>query len=254
MVCLVLVHQTPTLPAALAELSPWLDWDVEPIADVRGRLASQQHRRVIKTHTPLDGIPLDERVTYIVVGRHPLDVAVSLYHHSQNIDRERQAELSGNPAATATVRPVEEWLDEWIDDPSDPSESLDTVAGNVHHVADAWARRDGNVVLLHYDDLRRDLPGQMRALADRLEISVREAEFRVLVDACGFTSMKDRAEVTAPGRLGVLKDPGAFFRGGRTGDGRRTCTPAQIARYESRVDKLALTEVLWWLHHEEGQP
>ena len=45
--------------------------------EVYARLDAQDHRRVIKTHTPLDGIPLDARATYVVVARHPLDMAVS---------------------------------------------------------------------------------------------------------------------------------------------------------------------------------
>ena len=53
------------------------------------RLAEQPHRRFIKTHTPLDGIPLDPQVTYIVTARHPLDTFVSLRHHLDNIDGAR---------------------------------------------------------------------------------------------------------------------------------------------------------------------
>ena len=49
--------------------------------------------------------------TYIVVGRHPLDMAVSLYHHSDNIDRRRMAELTGQPEAVRPPRPpLHEWL------------------------------------------------------------------------------------------------------------------------------------------------
>ena len=69
MICALLVFQTSDLPAPLADLSPWLDWLGEPRAEVYARLAAQEHRRFIKTHTPLDGIPLDSRATYIVVGR-----------------------------------------------------------------------------------------------------------------------------------------------------------------------------------------
>ncbi len=65
--------------------------------DLFADLASQRHRRFIKTHTPLDGLPDDGQVAYIVVARHPLDAAVSLYHQSHGMNRQRIAELTGNP-------------------------------------------------------------------------------------------------------------------------------------------------------------
>src|SRR5262245_55463613 len=85
MICALLVFQTPDLPAPLVELSPWLDMLVEPRDDVVARLEAQRHRRFIKTHTPLDGVPIDDRATYIVVARHPLDMAISRYYHGDNI-------------------------------------------------------------------------------------------------------------------------------------------------------------------------
>lgn len=83
MICALLIFQTPELPAPLGVLSPWLDFLITPKKELYERLAAQDHRRFIKTHTPLDGIPIDDRVTYIVVARHPLDMAVSLYHQGQ---------------------------------------------------------------------------------------------------------------------------------------------------------------------------
>lgn len=97
MICALLIFQTPSLPAPLSELSPWLDWLTLPRTELLARLGAQKHRRFIKTHTPLDGIPLDQRVTYIVVARHPLDMAVSLYHHYGNLDVARIRELAGQP-------------------------------------------------------------------------------------------------------------------------------------------------------------
>ncbi len=97
MICALLIFGTPELPAPLAELSPWLDHLIEPQDAVYARLAGQQHRRFIKTHTPLDGIPLDPRASYIVTARHPLDMFVSLYHQADNIDRTRLRELTGRP-------------------------------------------------------------------------------------------------------------------------------------------------------------
>ena len=103
MMC-ALLSQTPQLPSKLSTLSPWLDWLVNPRDYVMyAHLSAQAHRRFIKTHTPLDGLPCDEQVTYIVVARHPLDMAVSLYHQGDNLNRQRLRELTGQPAATSIV-------------------------------------------------------------------------------------------------------------------------------------------------------
>lgn len=53
----------------------------------------------------LDGIRLDPRATYIVVARHPLDMAVSLYHHRHNIDRRRLRSLTGHTEPDRTDTP-----------------------------------------------------------------------------------------------------------------------------------------------------
>ena len=97
MICALLIFRTAELPAPLSELSPWLDHLITPREEVLAVLAAQRHRRFIKTHTPLDGIPLDPRARYIVTGRHPLDTAVSLYHQGDNLDRARIAALTGAP-------------------------------------------------------------------------------------------------------------------------------------------------------------
>ena len=89
MICALLVFRTPDLPAPLGELSPWVDMLTVCTDVLRVKLEAQQHRRILKTHTPLDGLPLDPEVSYVVVARHPLDAAVSLYHEGRNIDRAR---------------------------------------------------------------------------------------------------------------------------------------------------------------------
>src|SRR5580704_5066557 len=115
----LLIFQNPEFPAPIAQLSPWLDHLVAPRDEVFARLAAQQHRRFIKTHTPLDGVPGDPRATYIVTGRHPLDSAVSLYHQGDNIDRSRMRALTGQPEPDESGdpppgRPLHEWLLRWI--------------------------------------------------------------------------------------------------------------------------------------------
>ena len=85
MICALLIFQTPDLPAPLWQLSPWLDTPDVPPEHVDAQLAAQRHRRFIKTHTPLSGIPSHARVTYVVTARHPLDGFVSMVHQDRLI-------------------------------------------------------------------------------------------------------------------------------------------------------------------------
>ncbi len=251
MICALLVLRTPDLPAPLSVLSPWLDWLVEPPEQVYQRLAAQHHRRFIKTHTPLDGVPAEPRVHYIVVARHPLDMAVSLHHQGANLDRARLAELTGQPAAPEPDRPrpsVEEALVRWIDADPDPRAELDSLPGVMWHLGDAWARRhQPNVHLVHYDDLTADLNGQMYRLAELLGLDPPGPD---LVEAATFDRMRDRADRLAPDPAGVFKDRRAFFRTGRSGQGSALLDDATRARYRARAAALAPPDLLAWLHRD----
>jgi aryl sulfotransferase len=255
MICAVLVLGTPELPDTLTRLSPWLDWLVRSRHDVLADLAAQDHRRFIKTHTPLDGVPRDDRATYIVVARHPLDMAVSLYHHSDNINRERLRQLTGQPgpAVPRPPRPpLHDWVLSWITWEGEPQQNLDTLPGVMWHMRDAWVRRsEPNVVLVHYADLSRDLEGQMRRLATRLGISIDDDRWPELVRAATFDQMRQDSDSLAPDHLGVLTDRAKFFRQGTSGAGRALLTEDELTRYAGRVAALGPPDMLDWLHHGE---
>ncbi len=255
MICALLVFQTPDLPAPLTELSPWLDWKIRPLDEVVVHLEAQRHRRFIKSHTPLDGLPLDDRATYIVVARDPRDMYVSLYHQSDNIDRDVVRRLLGRepPAESAAPRvrlDVHEALLAWIDRDSSPQEEMDSIRGVMWHLADAWRRRnDHNVVLVHYSDLLADLEAQMRGLAHVLDIDVEEQTWPSLVEAATFEQMRVRADRLVPsGGVGVLKDVNAFFRRGTAGAGRDLLSADETAHYEQRVAALGPPDLNAWLH------
>jgi hypothetical protein len=250
-ILLLLIHGAPPWPAPLGDLSPWLDHLVEPRDAVMDRLAAQHHRRVIKTHTPLDGLPLDPRATYIVVARHPLDAAVSLWHQGNNIDRERLQDLTGTPAPVgeAPRPPLREWLSAWIDRAADPVAAMDSLDGVMHHISDAWSRRHhANVVLVHFDDLRADLLGQMRQLAHRLGLAEAEQVPVELTAEASFDTMRDGAAELAPNTQGILRDPSAFFRQGGSGTGVIELNRSDLNRYHERVTALAPPALLSWLH------
>ena len=104
------------------------------------------------------------------------------------------------------------------------------------------------MLLVHYDDLVTDLDGQMRRIADWLNINVPDDVWPTLVQAATFTAMRQRADVLAPNPVGVLKDDRAFFRQGRSGTGPDLLTPDELARYHERVAQIVPPDLLTWLH------
>ena len=58
MICALLIFQRTTFDRSLDLISPCLDMQTRDIGDVIADLEAQQHRRFIKTHTPLDGLPV----------------------------------------------------------------------------------------------------------------------------------------------------------------------------------------------------
>jgi hypothetical protein len=256
-ICALLIFQTPELPAPLGQLSPWLDHLITPVDEVYARLAAQDHRRFIKTHTPLDGIPIDPRATYIVTARHPLDMVVSMIHQGENIDRARVRQLTGQPEPAEPPpppRPLRERVLRWIDRDSDPRDDMDGLPGLMWHLSDAWARREEpNVLLVHYENLSADRGGQMHWLADRLGIVVPVATWPDLVSAASFESMRARAdEMISVGS--ILKSSAAFFRRGTSGAGAELLTEQELAHYHQRVAQLAPPDLLAWLHSPAQHP
>jgi hypothetical protein len=264
MICALLVLQEPELPRPLDMLSPWIDMVTRARTEVFADLAAQTHRRFIKTHTPLDGIPNDPTVTYICVARDPRDVALSMDHHIDNMDigafleaRERAAAIDGielGPLQPPPPRPDDErdrfW--QWVEDETPSTRSGSTLRFTIEHMQTFRdAADDLDVVRLHYDDLKADLEGQMRALAAHLGIEVDEDRWPRLVEAATFDSMRSKADTTVPG--GAREhwiDPVAFFSSGTSGQWRDVLDDADLARYAARVRSLAPDDLVEWMHRQ----
>jgi hypothetical protein len=253
--CLLLIHGAP-LPAPVGELSLWVDQELKSIDDVRAFYDAQPHRRVLKTHTPMDGIPWRDDVTYVGVGRDPRDVALSFKDHSQNMDlaaarRARDAagaeplpQAGGGPALAASVAG-------WIADDAPVEQFRSSLVLTVEHLSQLWELREKpNVVLFHYADMRADLPGTVRRLAEALGIAVDDDAIARIADAATFESMQADADRTAPNTsLGLWRDNKRFFAEGRVGAWRDAFTPEDLTAYEQRLRELGVDDDLRaWLH------
>jgi len=280
MICALLIFQSKALPGRLDDLSPWLDSKSESLGRVVAALEAQEHRRFIKTHTPLDGLPFDERVTYLCVGRDPRDVAVSAYNHRQNMNLptvlaavEATGGLEDFPeyrAGRAPSRPddLTEQFWAWVE--AEPGPEREHMVGPpsanwsgslvalLDHLGTFWEQRHrGNVVLLHYSDLQDDLERQMRHVASVLGIDVEKGLWPELVTAARFENMKARADELAPEIHveGIWMDTARFFNKGSSGQWRQIMSTAEDQRrYQARVNELGNPELLAWAHRGPPVP
>jgi hypothetical protein len=258
MLCALLIFDGPAFPAPLDEVSPWLDMCNCPLSEVTAALAAQSHRRFIKTHTPLDGLPLHADVTYLVVGRDPRDVAISREHHAANLDfahfLELRAAAVGNedlaelpPRRVPSEDPVERFRT-FVADETDGGQT--TLASVLRHLDTGWQRRrDANVALFHYADLTADLPGELLRLAGVLGIPCSVERARELAAEASLARMRERSADVAPNAShGIWKDVRAFFRSGGSGEWRDRLSAADLAAYEARVAHLVAPDLAAWAH------
>lgn len=256
----LLVFDRPDLPDQLGRISPWVDARFTPLEEITARLDRQTHRRFMKTHTPLDGLPYDDRVTYIVVGRDPRDASVSKDHHAANMAPvldQRLAEAHGQEVedgAEGRALPVDRAASFRASLGMVQSEHHDDrLYEIVQHLREAWIRRDRpNVVLLHYADLTADLPGQLARLADELGVTVSRNRIHELSQHATLAAMRSRAADYAPeADWSLWKDSAAFFRSGRSGEWRDWVDEEFDRLYAARVAELTGgdDEFARWLHH-----
>lgn len=265
MICALLIFQTPELDQPLSVHSPWLDMQSRARREVVADLDAQTHRRFIKTHTPLEGLPMHPTVTYLCVGRDPRDVALSMDNHIDNIDtaafaleRARGAAIDGIELPPLVERPPppadpRERFWQWVDNDAPPQEVGSSLFRTLHHLESFWdAPRDLNVVMVHYDDLKSDLDGQMRGLAERLGIAPPAQDWDTLVEAATFERMRATAAMTVPRNAdgSHWHDDERFFHRGTSGQWRDLLDEDDLRRYRSRVADLVSPDLAAWAHHE----
>jgi hypothetical protein len=263
MLVALLVFNGSEFPDGLGVISPWLENEFTPLDEICQRLAAQQHRRFIKTHTPLDGFDLDDRVHYVIVGRDPRDVFLSMQEHDDNLDFERmmpilmrnvgQEELERRLAA----EPQCETFADAIELPAGDNPTAVQPAHVIGHLHGGWQRRDQpNVTLLHYADLKADLPHELTRLAAALGFDYSTPRIGELAAFADFANMRKHAEELTPeAHHGAWKSEADFFRTARLGAWAEAFDRDVLLRYQKRVtDLVSDEEFLAWAHrgHQGG--
>jgi aryl sulfotransferase len=232
----------------VADMSPWLDLRVPPNEVKLAALEAQTHRRFIKTHLPVDALVYSPRARYLYLARDGRDVVWSLYHHHANANALWYQALNDTPGRVGPPidkppDPVRQYFLDWLDRDGHPFWPF------WENVASWWAIRDlPNLLLLHFAELRADLPGQMRRIAGFLDIAIDENRFATMVEHCGFAWMKANGTRSTP-LGGAFWDGGAetFINRGTNGRWREVLTAGDNRRYERMAQEKLGAECSAWL-------
>ncbi|MBV1915902.1 MAG: sulfotransferase domain-containing protein [Pseudomonadales bacterium] len=257
MICALLIFQEPELKKPLSEYSPWLDMLVLPVDEALDKLTAQTHRRFIKTHTPLDGLPYFDDVTYLVVGRDPRDAFMSMQPHKKNMNPEKVMAMMDNALHDAEIpAPSEDSLStqfqKWMAVSADPAEGGLTSATSVlNYISSFWQYRHmPNIHFIHYSDLKADLGSQMERVANILDIQVSKEKWPALINAATFESMKSNADNVAPdAEKNLWHNNSGFFNSGKSGQWQGLLNDEDIAVFHQQLKERASPELAYWLEH-----
>lgn len=240
---------------ALDNVSHWLERRWPDLDTVIASLEAQQHRRFIKTHLALDGLPFFPQVKYIVVGRDPRDVFMSLWNHTANFTADFYTFSQSIPNRVGDPLPacpadIHTFWQEWITRGWFAWESEGyPIWGNLHHTKTWWAYRHlPNILFVHYNDLQRDLAGEIQRIADFLTIPLNEQIRLTIMDAVSLEAMRQQATDLAPGYKMVWKEGAdSFFFKGTNGRWKDVLTLEELALYEEKVTRLLTPDCRAWL-------
>ena len=237
---------------AVQELSPWWDMRILP-PEAREAVLAQTHRRLIKTHLPADALVMSPKAKYLYVARDGRDVIWSLHnHHSNHTDLAFEL-LNNLPGRVGPPLPkadpdIRRYFNHWLANDGAPYWSF------WENIATWWDLRDqANVKLIHFANLKADLPGQMREIAEFLEIEVPASKWPTVVEHCTFDWMKANSDRTAPG-AGMFWEGGGdtFIHKGTNGRWKDVLSPAESLAYEQEAVRRLGPDCARWLATGEG--
>lgn len=247
------------IPQKVHDVSPWIDFRAGSVEEMMEVLEAQKHRRFVKTHLPLDALPFTPQVKYIVVGRDARDVFMSWWNHYSSYTDAFYAYLNDIPGRVGEPIPrcpedIHEVWRTWIARGWFEWESEGYPhSGNMYHTQTWWKFRHlENILLVHFNDLLADLEGEIRRIAQFLDIKLPEESIPEIAYAVSFSTIKKNA----------TKDPSAgteiwkggmktFFFKGTNGRWKGILSEDELAMYEATKSQVLTPECTRWL--EKGR-
>ena len=254
----LLIHRSPE-PRTLPHQAAWLEMrHLTTHEEALAAIGREPSPRSIKCHMPFDGIPIFDEVKYIHVARDGRDVCMSYHNHCRAftpaaLARQDVAGLAdpwlGRPAPRASEDPRQFFLD-WMQNGSIPGEGDGLPYLSFFNFERTYweSRHRPNMLLVHYNDLKVDLAGEMRRVAAFLGLAIPEGLWPALVEAASFASMKAAGDILLP-HANHIWEGGAerFLHKGTNNRWREVLTADDIADYETRARTSLPQQCADWL-------
>jgi len=232
----------------VAEMSPWMDLRVPPKEVKLPAVEEQSHRRFLKTHLPVDALVFSEKAKYIYIGRDGRDVVWSLFNHHANANEVWYDALNNTPGRVGP--PIEkppssvlQYFHDWLDGDGHPFWSF------WDNLRTWWEIRHlPNVHFVHFENLKKDMPGEIRKIADFLGVPIDEEKWESILHHCSFDYMKANAAKSVP-QGGAFWDEGAkvFINKGVNGRWRDTLQEEDNKKYQDLIDENLSSECAQWV-------
>lgn len=254
----------------VSKMSPWYDSrGGAPVSELNESLGAQRFRRAMKSHVPFDGLPVYDEVRYIHVARDGRDACLSYHNHASGFTQETLNRLDKTGMEDASIGQPFPRI------PADPADyfHLWLTQSRLHGFTDGylglsyfefektyWSERSrSNLLLVHFGDLTHDLEGEMRRIAEFLDIEIEPQLWRRLVASASFETMKSQGDQLMPTLMNLF-DAGKdrFFHRGQNGLWKGKFRIEDLALY----DQIAITrfppELADWLErgrlcHSDGK-
>lgn len=208
--------------------------DFPPIFEVVDdeQLEALSSPRCMLTNLPFALLPQnnEQNVKYIYIARNPRDVAVSQYHFFQ----EMPTFVSQSSKNTYTWT---EFLEYFM---------KGEVPGGLYfdHVLEWWNHRiHTNVLFVKYEDLQKDLQGQVKIIAEFLGFQLSDKQAKTVAEKCTFQAMKSNPN-PAIHKMPKFSKKGLRLRKGIVGDWKNHFSDPQLEQfqqlYESRMNGTGL--------------
>ncbi len=231
----------------VTEMSPWLDLRVPPKDIKLPLIEAQTHRRSIKTHLPVDALVFSPQAKYLYIARDGRDVVWSLYNHHAKATEAWYEILNETPGRVGPPieKPTEsilQYFRDWLEQDGYPFWSY------WQNVESWWnIRHLPNVMLLHYAELKRDMPSQIRRIAEFLEIPIDEDKWLNILEHCSFDYMKNNgAHIVPIAETFWERGVQTFVHKGTNGRWQGSLTAKDVTQYEeTALAKLGQSCAQW---------